>query len=126
MSRGLLLVLLLPVIAGCASRYCERGEQVYMDAVEQAPLQSPEGLQVPQPDPNFAIPEATGEDAQYATTVTDAKGRVRSRCLDMPPTLPAVSAPEPASEPEQGAWTEVEAEPAAESPLEAESGPAEN
>jgi uncharacterized lipoprotein len=117
------LILLPAILTGCASsRYCERSEQVYEGVVEQAPLQPPEGLQVPPPDPNFAIPEATGEDVQYAVAVTDAKGRNRSRCLDAPPPLPAVSQPPESSEPEPG----IETEPLPESPADAEPAPSES
>lgn len=86
MRLGVLL-LLVAATSGCATRYCERNEQVYETAIERAPLQSPEGLQVPPPDPNFAIPEATGEDVKYATPGMDSKGRASSTCLDTPPTL---------------------------------------
>jgi hypothetical protein len=102
MKRGLLLFL-LPVVTGCATGYCERNEQVYETATERAPLQSPDGLQVPASDPNFAIPEATGEDVKYSTPVTDSKGRARATCLDAPPGLPAAAPPperEPAAESE--------------------------
>lgn len=111
------LLLLLPVLAGCAaSRYCERSEQVYADAVEHAALQAPEGLEVPPPDPNFAIPAATGEDVQYAVAVTDAGGRTRSRCLDAPPPLPAAALPpspepDPEPDPDPGFNTEPLSEP---------------
>jgi hypothetical protein len=107
--------LLLPVLTGCASQYCERGAQLYEGSVEQAPLQSPEGLQVPPPDPNFAIPEASGEDVKYATAGTDKSGRSRSNCLDAPPSLPAVTT-QPVPEPSP--------EPPAEPPAGAEPGPA--
>jgi uncharacterized lipoprotein len=111
MSRLLALLLLLPVLAACAgSRYCERIAQTYEDIPEQAPLQAPEGLQVPPSDPNFAIPEATGEDVRYATSTTDAKGRRQTACLDAPPPMPPVRgaaepgpAPEVESAPESGA-----------------------
>ncbi len=97
MSRLCVLLLLLPLLAACAgTRYCERIAQTYEDTPEQAPLQAPEGLQVPSPDPNFAIPEATGEDVPYAMPATDSRGQRHTSCLDAPPPLPvARSAPEP-------------------------------
>lgn len=111
MRHGLLL-LLLPVVAGCATGYCERTEQVYETAVEQAPLQSPEGLQVPATDPNFAIPEATGEDVKYATPAPDSRGRTRTTCLDTPPALSVAPPPElePTPEPESLPAAPVESE----------------
>ncbi len=91
MKSTVLLALLL-VLSGCAGRYCEREVLVYENVVERAPLQSPEGLQVPSPDPNFEIPEASGEDVAYATPEPNASGRVNTRCLDTPPRL-SVAAP---------------------------------
>jgi hypothetical protein len=113
MRHGLLLML-LPVVAGCATGHCERTEQMYETVVEQPPLQSPEGLQVPASDPNFAIPEATGEDVKYATPGSDSKGRTRTTCLDTPPALP-VAAPaselEPIREPEPAPAPSAESRP---------------
>jgi uncharacterized lipoprotein len=112
------LLLLVPALAGCAaSQHCERNEQVYASAVEQAPLQSPEGLQVPPPDPNFAIPSATGEDVKYA----QAGGGRKSPCLDAPPPLPSTASPAPEPERDPGFETEPLSE---ESPADTESVPA--
>jgi hypothetical protein len=106
------VMLLAAALTGCATRYCERSVQVYESATEKAPLQSPEGLQVPEPDPNYAIPEATGEDVKYATPGTDTKGRARTDCLDTPPAL-LVATPPPELEPtnEEGSAVETEAAP---------------
>jgi uncharacterized lipoprotein len=116
MSRLWMLLLLLPVLAACAgSRYCERVAQTYEDVQEQPALQAPEGLQVPPPDPNFAIPEATGEDVRYATATTDAKGRRQTACLDAPPPLPAARG---AAEPEPAPEVEPATEPGGDAPAE--------
>lgn len=127
--RYMVVVLLLAAtLTGCATRYCERSVQVYESATEKAALQSPDGLQVPEPDPNYAIPEATGEDVKFATPGTDPKGRVRTNCLDTPPTL-LVAKPPPELEPtdETEASRESEAAPAAEpdAELDQEAAPAE-
>ena len=74
-------------------------------------MQAPEGLEVPPPDPNYAIPEATGEDVPYSVSVTDARGRSGSRCLDAPPPMPAAALP-PEPEPEPDFDTEPLPEPA--------------
>ncbi len=105
MKQVVLVLVLGLMLTGCATRYCERGVQVYESAAEKAPLVSPDGLQVPEPDPNFAIPEATGADVKYATPTVDAAGRSRTDCLDTPPPLVVVSPPrelEPAYEDDVG------------------------
>lgn len=112
MKQLVLLTSAVLFLGGCATRYCERDALVYQNAVERAPLQSPEGLQVPEPDPNFEIPEASGEDVQYATPEPNASGRVNTRCLDTPPRL-AVAAPtvdDAALEPETESQSEIETE----------------
>lgn len=126
MRNPVLLALLALVLSGCAGRYCEREVQIYENVVERAPLQSPEGLQVPEPDPNFEIPEASGDDVAYATPEPNASGRVNTRCLDTPPRLavagPAIDDVEPVveTEPEQA---ETESEPAIQDEESFEDGP---
>lgn len=87
-APGLLVALLL---AGCANnKYCERSERTYERSKESAPLKAPEGLSVPAPDPNQAIPKATGPQVPFASEQDDPKkkGGKRSTCLDSPPDLP--------------------------------------
>jgi uncharacterized lipoprotein len=97
---GLAVLLLL---AGCSTnKYCERGERAYENVVESPPLTAPEGLSVPKPDPNQAIPKATGPEVPFATKEQNPgkKGGTRSKCLDTPPPLPAEQAPaKPATPP---------------------------
>ena len=107
MTRLLLIAILVPLLSACASRYCERSEQVYETVVEKAPLESPEGLRVPAPDPSYEIPPATGEDVKYATSAPGAKRG--SNCLDEPPPL-ATAAPEPQAEPDPEPAKEPEIE----------------
>lgn len=84
----LLWVLLFGLIAGCSRAQCER-EQLHHRAQEFPPLQAPPGLEVPPPDPNFAIPRVDSDGPLYAEEVPDPDdpGETKLRCLDMPPRM---------------------------------------
>ncbi len=80
MIKPLVVAMMLLLTLGCSNtKYCER-EQSFHGAVEAPPLRAPEGLQVPEPDPSFIVPEVSVQ-AQAASLSSDRP------CLEIPPTL---------------------------------------
>ncbi len=83
---GLVPLLLL---AGCSTTPDCLEPQPYMNAQQFPPLESPPGLDVPEPDPSMAIPDVAGGPvgAYEAPADADAENTV-VRCLVSPPPMP--------------------------------------
>lgn len=78
--RLIFLAVCVLFFSACSNtKYCER-EQDFDSASENAPLRAPEGLSVPEPDPNFVVPQASKQAQAAALT----QGRP---CLEIPPLL---------------------------------------
>lgn len=80
MKRLLLLGLAAVLLPACSStKYCER-EQDFHTSRQAPPLQAPPGLEVPEPDASFVIPEISTQ-AQAAALNNERP------CLEIPPRL---------------------------------------
>ena len=75
-----MIAALLVLTSACSNtKYCER-EQEYQNVYEGQPLRAPEGLEVPEPDPSYVVPELSTQAKAAAVT--------KSRpCLEIPPRL---------------------------------------
>lgn len=81
MKSLLAIVLLVTLLPACTStKYCER-EQDYSNVRQDPPLKAPPGLDVPEPEPSFVIPEISTQ-AQAAALNQERP------CLEIPPLLP--------------------------------------
>lgn len=80
MKRLLLLGILGIWLSACSStKYCER-TQDFEGVRQDPPLKAPPGLEVPEPDPSFVIPQVSTQ-AQAAALNKDRP------CLEIPPRL---------------------------------------
>lgn len=82
------LLLLLVAMAGCTGPLCLQSQD-YEDARLLPPLTAPPGLDVPEPDPNLAIPEVSGGGPVGAYPPGEGFGKQHLRCLDAPPPMPS-------------------------------------
>ena len=95
MSRLFWIAASAALITGCASHsYC-LGDQPYTHAKSVAPLQTAEGLKVPESNAALKIPPEPAQSIPYGRKVKDEKGEETIECLDRPPPMPA--APKPTS-----------------------------
>lgn len=83
--RILLVLAVVLTLGACAQPACLR-EQPYHSAEEFPPLKAPPGLETPEPDPNYEVPEV--ENGPVGAHPEDAGvGEGELRCLEMPPRL---------------------------------------
>ena len=91
-------------LSGCAlNSYCE-GEQDYQTAPSVPPLNTAEGLQLPESPSALRIPPPPASPVPYGERYKDEDGDDAIRCLDRPPDMPkpvepAAPAPTPAPAP---------------------------
>lgn len=78
MMRLMIAMTALLMMSGCAKKYCEQ-QQDYSSARESQTLSAPEGLEVPEQDPNLLIPQARGEGS---AVVNESRP-----CLEIPPHM---------------------------------------
>lgn len=86
--RALWTLPLLLMLAACAGKPACLREQPYHDAEAFPPLRAPEGMAVPEPDPNLEVPEV--EDGPVgALPAEEGKDgeKAYERCLSTPPPL---------------------------------------
>lgn len=96
--------MLLPALAlaGCAAGgYCE-GEQDYERAEIYPPLQTVDGVKLPESQAALRIPPAPATAVAFGERYTDEDGDEAVRCLDKPPAMPVPAAPTPAEAPPAG------------------------
>lgn len=88
------------LLTGCAANsYC-LDKQDYADSKGVPPLANADSLKVPVSATALRIPPAALDPVPFGEKVTNAEGKERASCLDMPPAMPPMApGPEPASEP---------------------------
>lgn len=78
------------LLAGCSTTPDCLEPRPYMNAQQFPPLDSPPGLDVPEPDPSMSIPRvASGPVGTYDAPPESASENPFSRCLIAPPPMPA-------------------------------------
>lgn len=85
-----LFLLSVLLLGGCANnRYCLE-KQGYEGAGSIPPLQSADGLQIPQSAGALVVPAPPpqAERVPFGQTVKNAKGEEKIACLDKPPPMP--------------------------------------
>ena len=91
MTKSAFFVLALSTLglAACSSTPSCLESQPYMQAKSFPPLQSPAGLEVPEPDPSMRIPEiASGPVGTFEETPADRDAEdPAARCLVTPPAM---------------------------------------
>lgn len=87
------------LLGGCAANsYC-LDKQDYTDSTGVPPLASAGELKIPVSATALRIPPASAEAVPFGEKVTDAEGKERASCLDLPPAMPPMAPiPEPAPE----------------------------